>query len=91
LGIFLLQITSDFQATQKITYHISGVGIDQPPFGIFVVDRNTGDINITAIVDREETPNFLVSLCLQHQTTLLFVLYEGGDSSTGELERERST
>ncbi|XP_073926194.1 desmoglein-3 isoform X2 [Castor canadensis] len=57
----IAKITSDFQATQKITYHISGVGIDQPPFGIFVVDRNTGDINITAIVDREETPNFLIT------------------------------
>jgi hypothetical protein len=56
-----LQITSDFQKNQKITYRISGVGIDQPPFGIFVVDPNNGDINITAIVDREETPSFLVS------------------------------
>ncbi|XP_036061088.1 desmoglein-3 [Onychomys torridus] len=57
----IAKITSDFQATQKITYRISGVGIDQPPFGIFVVDPNNGDINITAIVDREETPSFLIT------------------------------
>ncbi|XP_008580276.1 PREDICTED: desmoglein-3 [Galeopterus variegatus] len=57
----IAKITSDFQATQKITYRISGVGIDRPPFGIFVVDPNTGDINITAIVDREETPSFLIT------------------------------
>ncbi|XP_047382045.1 desmoglein-3 isoform X2 [Sciurus carolinensis] len=57
----IAKITSDFQATQKITYRISGVGIDQPPFGIFLVDPNTGDINITAIVDREETPSFLIT------------------------------
>ncbi|XP_054174213.1 desmoglein-3 isoform X1 [Homo sapiens] len=57
----IAKITSDYQATQKITYRISGVGIDQPPFGIFVVDKNTGDINITAIVDREETPSFLIT------------------------------
>nr|XP_012638009.1 desmoglein-3 [Microcebus murinus] len=57
----IAKITSDYQATQKITYRISGVGIDQPPFGIFVVDQNTGDINITAIVDREETPSFLIT------------------------------
>uniref|UniRef100_A0A452T135 Desmoglein 3 n=1 Tax=Ursus maritimus TaxID=29073 RepID=A0A452T135_URSMA len=57
----IAKITSDFQATQKITYRISGMGIDQPPFGIFVVDKNTGDINITAIVDREETPSFLIT------------------------------
>uniref|UniRef100_A0A8C5K0C0 Desmoglein 3 n=1 Tax=Jaculus jaculus TaxID=51337 RepID=A0A8C5K0C0_JACJA len=57
----IAKITSDFQASQRITYRISGVGIDQPPFGIFVVDPNTGDINITAIVDREETPSFLIT------------------------------
>ncbi|XP_072685233.1 desmoglein-3 isoform X2 [Canis lupus baileyi] len=57
----IAKITSDFQATQKITYRISGMGIDQPPFGIFVVDKNTGEINITAIVDREETPSFQIT------------------------------
>ncbi|KAL2778185.1 desmoglein-3 preproprotein [Daubentonia madagascariensis] len=57
----IAKITSDYQTTQKITYRISGVGIDRPPFGIFVVDQNTGDINITAIVDREETPSFLIT------------------------------
>ncbi|KAB1258454.1 Desmoglein-3 [Camelus dromedarius] len=60
-GELRIEITSDFQATQKITYRISGIGIDQPPFGIFVVDRNTGEINITAIVDREETPSFQIT------------------------------
>ncbi|XP_074133278.1 desmoglein-3 [Sminthopsis crassicaudata] len=54
-------ITSDFQETQRITYHISGVGIDQPPLGIFIVNPRTGEINITAIVDREETPKFLIT------------------------------
>ncbi|XP_019596731.2 desmoglein-3 [Rhinolophus sinicus] len=57
----IAKITSDFQATQQITYRISGMGIDRPPFGIFVVDRNTGEINITAIVDREETPSFQIT------------------------------
>ncbi|KAM6217528.1 desmoglein-3 [Rhynchocyon petersi] len=56
----IAEITSDFQKNQKVTYHISGVGIDQPPLGIFVVDRNTGKINITSIVDREKTPSFLI-------------------------------
>lgn len=51
-------ITSDFQAHQTIFYRISGKGIDQPPLGIFVVNRNTGEINITSIVDREKTPSF---------------------------------
>ncbi|XP_027702732.1 desmoglein-3-like [Vombatus ursinus] len=54
-------ISSDFQKTQRITYHISGVGIDQPPYGIFVVNPRTGEINITSIVDREETPMFHIN------------------------------
>ncbi|XP_068418702.1 desmoglein-3 [Eschrichtius robustus] len=54
-------ITSDFQVNQDITYHITGIGIDQPPLGIFIVDRNTGEINITTIVDREETPSFQIT------------------------------
>ncbi|KAB0390218.1 hypothetical protein E2I00_009732, partial [Balaenoptera physalus] len=54
-------ITSGFQVSQDITYHITGIGIDQPPLGIFIVDRKTGEINITAIVDREETPSFQIT------------------------------
>ncbi|XP_036888358.1 desmoglein-3 [Sturnira hondurensis] len=55
-------ISSDFQAQETIFYRISGKGVDQPPLGIFVVNRNTGEINITSIVDREETPSFNI-LC----------------------------
>uniref|UniRef100_A0A8C9BFW4 Desmoglein 3 n=1 Tax=Phocoena sinus TaxID=42100 RepID=A0A8C9BFW4_PHOSS len=54
-------ISSDFQAAQNITYHISGIGVDQPPLGIFIIDKNTGEINITAIVDREVTPSFHIT------------------------------
>ncbi|KAL6090536.1 hypothetical protein STEG23_024322, partial [Scotinomys teguina] len=45
----------------KITYKYTGKGITQPPFGIFVFDKNTGDLNITSILDREETPYFLLT------------------------------
>ncbi|XP_031220912.1 desmoglein-2 [Mastomys coucha] len=45
----------------KITYKYTGKGITQPPFGIFVFDRNTGALNITSILDREETPFFLLT------------------------------
>ncbi|XP_054439473.1 desmoglein-3 [Pteronotus mesoamericanus] len=54
----IAKITSDFQAHQTIYYQISGIGIDQPPLGIFVINRITGEINITSIVDREKTPSF---------------------------------
>ena len=56
-----LQIHSDCAANQQVTYRISGVGIDQPPYGIFIINQKTGEINITSIVDREVTPFFIVS------------------------------
>ncbi|XP_053769312.1 desmoglein-1-like [Desmodus rotundus] len=56
----IAKIHSDCAANQKVTYHISGVGIDQPPYGIFVVNQKTGEINITSIVDREVTPFFII-------------------------------
>ncbi|XP_070485935.1 desmoglein-2 isoform X1 [Equus przewalskii] len=44
----------------KITYKYTGKGITEPPFGVFVFNKNTGDLNITRILDREETPYFLL-------------------------------
>uniref|UniRef100_A0A8C5V0V4 Desmoglein 1 n=1 Tax=Microcebus murinus TaxID=30608 RepID=A0A8C5V0V4_MICMU len=56
----IAKIHSDCAANQKVTYRISGVGIDQPPYGIFVVNSKTGEINITSVVDREVTPYFII-------------------------------
>ncbi|XP_028380335.1 desmoglein-1-like [Phyllostomus discolor] len=56
----IAKIHSDCAANQQVTYHISGVGIDQPPYGVFVINQKTGEINITSIVDREVTPFFII-------------------------------
>ncbi|XP_036060809.1 desmoglein-1 isoform X2 [Onychomys torridus] len=56
----IAKIHSDCAATQQVTYRISGVGIDQPPYGIFIINQKTGEINITSIVDREVTPFFII-------------------------------
>ncbi|XP_001515334.3 desmoglein-1 [Ornithorhynchus anatinus] len=56
----IAKINSDCSANEQITYRISGVGIDQPPYGVFIVNPKTGDINITSIVDRELTPFFTI-------------------------------
>ncbi|XP_074058172.1 desmoglein-4 [Macrotis lagotis] len=58
--LIILMIRSDCEANQKITYRISGVGIDRPPFGVFTINPRTGEINITSVVDREITPMFLI-------------------------------
>ena len=44
----------------KITYKYTGKGITEPPFGVFVFNKDTGELNVTTILDREETPFFLV-------------------------------
>ncbi|XP_006899614.1 PREDICTED: desmoglein-1 isoform X2 [Elephantulus edwardii] len=56
----IAKIHSDCAANQIVTYQISGVGIDQPPYGVFIVNPKTGEINITSIVDREVTPYFII-------------------------------
>uniref|UniRef100_A0A4X2K2M6 Cadherin domain-containing protein n=1 Tax=Vombatus ursinus TaxID=29139 RepID=A0A4X2K2M6_VOMUR len=58
--LFILGIHSDCAKDQQVTYRISGVGIDQPPYGVFVINPKTGEINITAIVDREVNPHFII-------------------------------
>ncbi|MEJ1287619.1 desmoglein 1 beta [Cricetulus griseus] len=63
LLIFLIH--SDCAANQQVTYRISGVGIDQPPYGIFVINQKTGEINITSIVDREVTPFFIYAISIE--------------------------
>uniref|UniRef100_U3IJF7 Desmoglein 2 n=1 Tax=Anas platyrhynchos platyrhynchos TaxID=8840 RepID=U3IJF7_ANAPP len=39
-----------------VTYTISGQGVTEPPYGLFVIDGKTGNLNITGKVDREKTP-----------------------------------
>uniref|UniRef100_A0A5F4VSD7 Desmoglein 2 n=1 Tax=Callithrix jacchus TaxID=9483 RepID=A0A5F4VSD7_CALJA len=57
------KIHSDFEEEKglKITYKYTGKGITEPPFGIFVFNKNTGELNVTSILDREETPFFLLT------------------------------
>ncbi|KAM5221994.1 desmoglein-4 [Ctenodactylus gundi] len=56
----IARIRSDCEVNQKITYRISGAGIDRPPYGVFTINPRTGEINITSVVDRETTPLFLI-------------------------------
>uniref|UniRef100_A0A8C9DMP2 Desmoglein 2 n=1 Tax=Prolemur simus TaxID=1328070 RepID=A0A8C9DMP2_PROSS len=44
----------------KVTYRYTGKGITEPPFGVFVFSKDTGELNVTSILDREETPFFLL-------------------------------
>ncbi|XP_009329708.1 PREDICTED: desmoglein-4-like [Pygoscelis adeliae] len=65
----IAKIRSDCEEKHPITYSISGVGIDRAPYGIFVVNPRTGEINITSIVDREVTPVFVIRCFAKHSVT----------------------
>ncbi|KAM6349452.1 desmoglein-4-like [Podargus strigoides] len=65
----IAKIRSDCEENHPITYSISGVGIDRAPYGIFVVNPRTGEINITSIVDREVTPVFVIRCFAKHSMT----------------------
>ncbi|XP_010180046.1 PREDICTED: desmoglein-4, partial [Mesitornis unicolor] len=65
----IARIRSDCEENHPITYSISGVGIDRAPYGIFVVNPRTGEINITSIVDREVTPVFVIRCFAKHSMT----------------------
>ncbi|KAL2778184.1 desmoglein-2 preproprotein [Daubentonia madagascariensis] len=61
-ALLLLLIHSDIAEERgiKITYRYTGKGITEPPFGVFVFNKDTGELNVTSILDREETPFFLL-------------------------------
>ncbi|KAI4809802.1 hypothetical protein KUCAC02_018666 [Chaenocephalus aceratus] len=54
----IARIRSDKENHTRIMYYLSGPGVDQPPVGVFGVDRNTGYVKIFSNLDREETPFF---------------------------------
>uniref|UniRef100_H3CYP7 Si:ch73-74h11.1 n=1 Tax=Tetraodon nigroviridis TaxID=99883 RepID=H3CYP7_TETNG len=54
----IAKIHSDQQAHTKVEYYLTGPGADEPPVNLFVVDRGTGSVRITGVVDREQYPFF---------------------------------
>ncbi|XP_034285548.1 desmoglein-2 [Pantherophis guttatus] len=48
----------DVESGVIITYTISGQGVTEPPYHLFVINGKTGELNVTGIVDREQTPVF---------------------------------
>ncbi|XP_067887233.1 desmoglein-2-like [Heterodontus francisci] len=45
----------------KVTYSITGQGATEPPTGLFVINPQTGELNITGEVDREKNPRFTLT------------------------------
>uniref|UniRef100_A0A8B9KMN8 Cadherin domain-containing protein n=1 Tax=Astyanax mexicanus TaxID=7994 RepID=A0A8B9KMN8_ASTMX len=60
---FIARIRSDKDDGQKnlVRYALRGVGVDQPPFNLFVVNPDNGNVRITGLLDRESIPQFNLS------------------------------
>lgn len=56
------QIRSDKDGDLKnVKYSLKGIGVDQPPFYLFVVDPENGNVRVTQILDREQIAQYNVS------------------------------
>ncbi|XP_073462076.1 cadherin-1-like [Aquarana catesbeiana] len=54
----VVQVKSSYAGL--VFYSITGQGADSPPVGTFVIERNSGWINVTRALDRETIPSYTV-------------------------------
>ncbi|KAJ7986068.1 hypothetical protein DPEC_G00346970 [Dallia pectoralis] len=56
----VVQFWSCYHKEVMVTYSISGPGADQPPKGLFIVDRNRGNLFVSAPLDREKQDQYIL-------------------------------
>ncbi|XP_069491650.1 cadherin-1 isoform X2 [Ambystoma mexicanum] len=56
----LVRIRSNRDKETKVYYSITGQGADQPPEGIFIIERSTGLLNVTRPLDREVMDKYIL-------------------------------
>ncbi|KAL1007134.1 hypothetical protein UPYG_G00082530 [Umbra pygmaea] len=58
--IEMVQIRSSYDKELKIAYSITGPGADQPPVGLFTVNKNNGSLYVTEPLDREKQDQYIL-------------------------------
>ncbi|XP_060767456.1 B-cadherin-like [Neoarius graeffei] len=56
----MVQIKSSYAKETAMTYRITGEGADQPPVGIFTIDKYTGWLFVTMPLDREKQDRYVL-------------------------------
>ncbi|XP_026802544.3 B-cadherin isoform X1 [Pangasianodon hypophthalmus] len=56
----MVQIKSSHAKETKMVYSISGEGADQPPVGLFTIDRNNGWLYVSMPLDRETKDKYVL-------------------------------
>uniref|UniRef100_U3I5J5 Cadherin 1 n=1 Tax=Anas platyrhynchos platyrhynchos TaxID=8840 RepID=U3I5J5_ANAPP len=56
----LVQIKSNKDKEIKVFYSITGQGVDSPPVGVFTIERETGWLEVTKPLDREEIEKYVI-------------------------------
>ncbi|KAG8521781.1 Cadherin-1 [Galemys pyrenaicus] len=54
----LVQIKSNRDKEVQVLYSITGQGADRPPLGVFIIERETGWLKVTAPLDREQIAKY---------------------------------
>ncbi|KAI2653389.1 Cadherin-1 [Labeo rohita] len=57
----VVKMKSTAAESMKMIYKITGPGADEPPIGLFKVDKFTGWLRVTKSLDREETAEYILT------------------------------